>query len=392
MQQVKSIVSLRKLVLFFVVVIGLGSCQESSVVEETAEERGLPEIYTSEELQAALDSVFMSEIGAREPGAGILISYNGQAIISKGYGLENISSGSPISPETNFRMASVSKQFTALAVLTLVDNGQLNLDDPVNKLLGISGMEGVQVHHLLNHTSGIPVYDNYFENEWNVAPVAENSHVLSWYHINNEPTFEPGSKWEYSNGAYNLLATIVESVSGQPFHIYTRENVFEPMGMKATNYFNLAHPINIPNRAYCYEEVEGKWNQVDGNKLNGLVGEGAVYTSLRDYGMYEHALRTKSGMSQNIMGNLFQINQTPIVDAESTFPFVEGNPVWYHNGWFVSNDVAFHAGGWKGTSTFVMRGLKSPLTIAVFRNSNEDASHLVSQAYLLTKSYLKHTL
>ncbi len=330
-----------------------------------------------------------SKVDSVGAGAGLLINYEGEPILIKGYGLENYSRRIPISPNSNFRMASVSKQFTALAILTLIDAGKLSYDSPVNIILDIDGMEGVQIHHLLNHTSGIPSYEDYFENEWKEARIAENHHVLEWYRENHELSFEPGTEFEYSNGGYNLLATIVEEVSGMPFMLYAREFVFRPFGMKTTDYFNLAHPNMIFNRAYCYDlNDQGQWVQVDGNKLNGLQGEGAVYTNLADYAAFDKNLRSKKVLSNQLFDTYYSDNYSIPFERNLDVSYLRSHPVHYSNGWYVTPTTVFHSGAWIGARTFVIRDLDRPLTVAVFRNSNEEAHDLAEHVYDLVDSYL----
>ncbi|HKL03945.1 MAG TPA: serine hydrolase domain-containing protein, partial [Cryomorphaceae bacterium] len=204
----------------------LTACGDNSNPVEVPAEIAVPEITTREELKSLVDSVFEAEMPEGEPGGAYMVAYNGRILIAESFGLQVYSSKVPISLNTNFRMAAVSMQFTAMAALTLVDQGKLSLGDSVNQILGITSMPGVKVGHLIHHTSGIPSYESYFINEWQGGIIATNADVLEWYAENGAPTFEPGTAFEFSNGGYNLLASVVEKVSGTDFETYAKRAVF----------------------------------------------------------------------------------------------------------------------------------------------------------------------
>lgn len=135
----------------------------------------------------------------------------------------------PITSATNIRMASVSKQFTTLCILSLVDKGALNLNDSLNKYWAYPVFKNMTVNNLLNHTSGIADYDEYFNKSWDRSKIVENKDVLKWLSTNPSPVFKPGENWEYSNTAYLVLAILIEKVSGKEFSSYAQENVFQKL-------------------------------------------------------------------------------------------------------------------------------------------------------------------
>ncbi|VAV85273.1 Beta-lactamase class C-like and penicillin binding proteins (PBPs) superfamily [hydrothermal vent metagenome] len=314
-------------------------------------------------LQTSIDSLFNSEVEENESGAAILVSYDSEMIIGKGYGLRDIENNEPITTNTNMRMASVSKQFTALSVLSLVDKGLLSLNDSIKKIWPYHVFENITIQHLLNHTSGLADYEApYFLKDWDKSKIVENKDILDWLSTNPKPIFEAGKGWEYSNTAYVVLANLVEKVSGKEFSIYAKKNVFEKAGMKEANYYNLANPIKIKERAYCYEKDSlGNWGKVDGNFMNGLMGDGSVYTSVEDYFEYDLALRKKSILSEETHDLIFKPSSTYQVNGEDRH---------YAMGWVVTDSTATHTGGWFGTNTFTKRYLNKPLTIAIFMNRN----------------------
>lgn len=151
-----------------------------------------------EKLQTSIDSLFNSEIGENEPGAAILVSYDGEMIIGKGYGMRDLEGKEPITKSTNMRMGSVSKQFTALTVLSLVDNGKLSLSDSVNSIFPSKTFKDVTIEQLINHTSGLSDAEEAFFTEWDSTKIAENKDVLDWYLIENRTITTPGEKYQYN--------------------------------------------------------------------------------------------------------------------------------------------------------------------------------------------------
>ena len=364
-----------KIILFYLTLL-LFSCQ--STTGDKTGELAAP----LARLQAGIDSLFHAKIADDEPGAAILIAVNGEALIKKGFGVRDLRTKAPITPTTNMRLASVSKQFTALTVLSLVDQELVALDDTVSKYLPYPAFDNVTIQQFLNHTSGIANYDQYLNN-WDQPRIAENHDLLAWYAAENPaPEFAPGTKYEYSNAGYNLLATLVETVSNMEFGEYARKHVFEKAGMQATNYFNLARPVDIPERAFCYEQDStGKWKQVDSNILNGMVGEGAIYTSISDYLAYDRALLNKSILSEAMHDLIFVPTSVPFVQS--------GREFRYGMGWLLRDTIALHAGGWYGTTTMTKRYLTVPLTLAIFTNRHDlFESGLYGQADRLVRKYM----
>lgn len=373
-------------IILFIALIGCKSQADKSVVSNSAE---------LEKLKTNIDSLFNSQINENEPGAAILISYEDELIIGKGYGLRDIESNEPITASTNIRMASVSKQFTALCILSLVDKELLNLNDSLNKYWDYPVFKNITIEHLLNHTSGLPDYYEHFEKNWDKSKIVENKNVLDWLATNPGPVFKPGENYEYSNTAYIVLALLVEKVSGKEFSEYAKENVFEKAGMLKTNYYNLAEPIVIPERAYCFEKDSlGIFNKVDGFYQNGVMGDGAVYTSVNDYFKYDLALRNKTILSAKTHELVFKPSSMVLPEDEKyQFDFLKGMDERYALGWFMTDSLALHTGSWNGTRTIVVKEFGRPLTIAIFLNfaSSDTRTKLIEETYKLVDEYIKTT-
>ncbi len=344
------------------------------------------------ELEIKLDSIFEQLVKPGDPGAALMVAYEGEILIGKGYGLRNLKTKDPITVNTNMRMGSVSKQFTALAVLALVDQGKLSLSDTVYNIYPYDVFRNVTIEQLLHHTSGLADAEEAFFTEWDSTRIAQNKDVVDFYEKNPPSQSDPGTEWQYNNGTYELLAAIVEEVSGQDFADFTREHVFKKAGMNRTHFFNLAKPTEIKKRAYCYEKDSlGQWQQVDGHYLNGLLGAGGMYTSISDYFSYTQALRSKSIVSPETHEYIFTTPDIPIPVGEGeALAFLEGKTSFYAKGWEVSEDLATHGGGWFGTNTFVIHHLQRPLDIAIFMNNDRlFSSSLIEDTYQAVMAYLQ---
>mgnify|MGYP000595600668 CR=1 FL=1 len=368
---------MRRLFTPLISLIFLFSCSE----EEKKLERP-SEPITSTTYKAKMDSVLNAKVKEDEPGIVVLVAFDGEVLFAEGFGMRNVEKGEKLTPTSNMRMASVSKQFTALCMLTLVNEGKISLDDEASDYLPYPIFEGIKVEQLLNHTSGLPDYYRYFEDKKEEFEVIENQDVLDWLATGPEPVFPPGEGWEYSNTAYLMAALIVEKVSGQEFSAYAKENVFKPSGMASTNYFNLASPVDIPERSLCYQKNPlGSFAAGDGFFMNGVMGDGAVYTSAKDYFRYDQTLRNKALLSEELHDFIFQ----PSSEYEE-----DGEKEQYGMGWGVSENSASHTGGWIGTNTYTKRFLDKPLTIALFANRDDFFEMgLIGQTEKLTLWYLE---
>ncbi len=315
-------------------------------------------------LKTDIDLLFKAEIDEGEPGAAILVSYDSKMIIGKGYGVQNLEDNTPISTSTNFRMASLSKQFTALTILSLVDENRISLNDSLFSFFPCETFKGVTIQHLLNHTSGIIDAENIFFKEWKSEKNVTNKDFLDWYEKENRKLSKPGEKYQYNNGAYAILPLIVEKVSGQKFESYIKENIFTKLGMRNTDFLNPELPIEIKEMAHCHEKDSfGNWSRVKQHFLNGVLGAGGVYTNVEDYFKYVIALDSRTIFFNSSTHDLIfkpTVQVTPI----------DSDNFYYAMGWFVNENIAGHLGSWFGTNTSVRRDFEKPLTIAIFMNRN----------------------
>ena len=244
-----------------------------------------------------LSAVF-SDLTATEPGCAALVVSHGKTVFQQGYGLADLERHTPITPTTNFRLASVTKQFTATAIMLLVKDGKLKYDETLGEIFPDfpAYARDITVRNLLNHTSGLPDYEDLWDGQFPSTPDAElpqirDAQVLQLMKAQSKGKFAPGTRWSYSNSGYAVLSQIVEKTSGQPFEDFLRSRIFEPLGMTNTVAF-INTRNSVSNRAYGYRKGTGGWIFSDQSSTSAVLGDGGVYSSIADFEKWIDALRT----------------------------------------------------------------------------------------------------
>jgi CubicO group peptidase (beta-lactamase class C family) len=215
-------------------------------------------------------------------GACVMAIDDGEVMFEQAYGLADVENKTPCTVETNYRMASVSKQFTATAVMLLVDRGKLSLDDTLAKFFPGFPEWGrkITVKQLLTHTSGLPAYEELIPPGTTLQ--LNDVDVLHMMMDAKKPNFPAGEKFEYSNSGYTVLGLIVEVAADQPFHQFILTEVLRPLGM--SNSVLYQRGLNeVPHRAFGHSQKGDKWVRSDQSVTSATRGDGAIYTSLRDY-------------------------------------------------------------------------------------------------------------
>jgi CubicO group peptidase (beta-lactamase class C family) len=234
-------------------------------------------------LEAQVDALFAPWNSLNTPGAAVAVIKDGIVVYRKGFGSAQLEYGIPITPSTVFHVASVSKQFTAMAITMLEAAGKLSADDDYRKYLPEMPDFGtkVTIRNLLNHTSGIrDQWELLILSGWRMDDVITQDHVLDRLRRQKELNFAPGSRWLYSNSGFTLLAEIVARASGKPFTEWTKANIFDPLGMTSTH-FHLDHTEIVRNRAYSYVGTPGGgYRQAPLNYAN--VGATSLFTTVED--------------------------------------------------------------------------------------------------------------
>ncbi|MBR0849168.1 beta-lactamase family protein [Bradyrhizobium diazoefficiens] len=253
-------------------------------------------------LDDQIDAVFADMDKPQHPGAALLVVDRGDIICRKCYGLADLETDRPITPDTSFYLASLSKQFTAMAIMLLVDDGSLSYEDRLSTFfpqLPAWGAE-ISVRNLLHHTVGLPDYLEYLgargrTPEWTGDVPgdvlgATNEAVLEWITRLPTPDFPAGSRFAYSNTGYVLLAMIVAAVSGQSFADFLKTNVFDPLGMKHTLVYDATRPT-LHKLAHGYLNENGSFRRWDYPLLT--AGDGGLFSTLDDLFLWDQALNTE---------------------------------------------------------------------------------------------------
>jgi CubicO group peptidase (beta-lactamase class C family) len=321
-----------------------------------------------------IDSIFASLKSSNAPGAAVLVVRNGQPVFRRGYGVTDLRSLHPIDAKTNFRLASFTKQFTAASIMLLVRDGKLHYDDHLTDVFPEFPAYGksITVRNLLNHTSGLPDYEDILMNQYPDTPEEKipqilDAGVLKLLEQQTSGKFAPGSKWEYSNSGYAVLAMIVEKVSGKSFGQFLQERIFTPLKMNNTLAYEKGKN-EVPHRAYGHSKIDGVWHETDQSPTSAVLGDGGIYSSLDDLAKWDRALRDHTLLSEAEMRPAL----TPVQPMDGPPKFPEGKPVSYGFGWFLDpyqgHKRMSHDGNTIGFRTTIQRFPADQLTVIVLAN------------------------
>lgn len=249
-------------------------------------------------LDVEIDAVFADMDKPQHPGAALLVVDRGEIICRKCYGLADLEADRPITTDTSFYLASISKQFTAIAIMLLVNDGRLSYQDRLSTFfpqLPAWGAE-ISIRNLLHHTAGLPNYLEFLNSsgrtpEWtgDVLSVT-NEAVLEWITRLPTPDFPVGSRFTYSNTGYVLLAMIVATVSGQSFAAFLKANVFDPLRMRHTVVYDATRPT-LYRLAHGYLNEHGLFKRWDNPLL--MAGDGGLFSTLDDLLLWDQALNAE---------------------------------------------------------------------------------------------------
>jgi CubicO group peptidase (beta-lactamase class C family) len=329
---------------------------------------------------ARIDSLMSSIYRSDSPGAAIAVINGGRISFKKGYGLADMGSKAPITSATNFNICSMTKQFTAYAILQLQREGKLSLEDRLSRFFPDFAPEvasRVSVRQLLTHSSGIMDHYSFvdrgqYREFWDKDVLAVLRTVDSVY-------FTPGTRYRYSNTAYCLLALIVEQASGESYPAYVRNHVFTPLGMIRSNV--IQPEFTIPDRAvgYAWDKDTLRRSDAEENFFFSTMGDGGAYTSIDDYLRWLTAIQQKRGL-----------HPTLVSEAQSAqFPIDTARQLSYGFGWFVAGSgdsrLVYHTGSNGGFRTIVVMQPSAGYAVVIFSNRSgvelEDLVRLINTIY-----------
>lgn len=330
----------------------------------------------AQDLTQQIDAVFRSYASQDAPGMAVLALRDGKIVFEGAYGLADLEHRLPITSKTDFRLASLTKQFTATGIMLLAHDGRLRYDDPITRFFPEFPAYGKQitVRHLLNHTSGLLDYEDiYAEQTRGLAedrvPQIHDDEILRMMEKQTTTKFMPGTRWEYSNTGYALLAMIIEHASGKTYPEFIRDRILLPLNMTSTvAYVNGRNAV--PNRAFGYRRSKdgNHWEFSDQSPTSAVLGDGGIYTSITDMAKWDAALRNHTLLSTVEM----QAAITP-VPFEAKGPHDE--PAQYGFGLFVDaykgRKRMWHYGETCGFLTSIQRLTDDKITVVVLANRTD---------------------
>jgi CubicO group peptidase (beta-lactamase class C family) len=312
-------------------------------------------------LARSIDGVMSVIYKPSEPGAAILVQKGGRTIFRKGYGMADIELGVPVEPDMVFRLGSITKQFTAVSILMLAEQGKLGLQDEITKFLPDYPTQGrkITIEHLLTHTSGIQSYTDM--SEW--LPLWRKDFTLPELIdlFKNKPMkFEPGERWSYNNSGYVLLGAIIEKVSGQTYEQFVDTHIFKPLGLKGSCYDSTERII--PRRVPGYELGQKGIVNASYLSMTQPYAAGSLASTVDDLAVWSQAV---------FAGRL--VKKEWLDKAFTPFRLKNGESSGYGFGWFITNyqghRIVEHGGGINGFSTYEMTLPEDGIFIAILTNS-----------------------
>jgi CubicO group peptidase (beta-lactamase class C family) len=339
-----------------------------------------------------IDSLF-AKYNQLTSGVAVAVVKDGKVVLSKGYGMANLEYDIPVTPRTVFYVASVSKQFTAFSIYLLEKRGKLSFEDDIRKYIPElpDYSKTIRIKHLLAHTSGIKDQLALLTLAgWRMDDVMTTEQILKILSRQKELNFETGSQYSYSNSGYTLLAEIVARITGKSFAQFTKEEIFQPLGMNNTLFYD-DHEQIVKNTAYSYELKNGQYKKMNLNYSN--VGPAGVFTTVEDLCNWTKNFEQPKVGDKEIID---RFNQSSTFDngQRVLFSIVDGDSSFHSKGQFTRNyrgvGVYNHSGHLAGFRSFLMRMPDKHLSIITL--SNDEHNEAFKNANSISEFYLKNEL
>jgi CubicO group peptidase (beta-lactamase class C family) len=335
-----------------------------------------------------LERIFKNLTDGQSPGAAVLVRENGQTSFRGGYGVRDLRTRRAIDSHTNFRLASCTKQFTAMAVMLLVHDGKMQYDEPLTDVFPGFPDYGktITLRNLLNHTSGLPDYEDLMDqipqghSRWTENRQIHDAEVLALLEGQQGGKFRPGTQWSYSNSGYVILGLAVAKVAGRPFEDFLQERIFAPLNMNHTLAY-VRGKNEVPDRAYGHSKEGEAFVETDQSATSATLGDGGIYSNLEDLAKWDDALTHHTLLAANEM----QPALTPVKPADGSLPRWASGPgdtnpqisqlVFYGFGWFLDDyrghQRMWHYGDTTGFKTAIERFADGKLTVIVLSNRSD---------------------
>lgn len=324
--------------------------------------------------QANKYSEFISCMKSKGLSTGnILVYEKGEIVFQSSNGLRSIDPIDSLTLNSQFRLASVSKQFTSVAVMKLKQEGKLDYDQKVSSILNDFPHDNITIKHLLQHTSGIADYikiinQNYVPQNSTKRNILGNNEILDiFYNSNPKLKFQPGEKYEYSNTGYLVLASIVEEVSKQHFREFLKENIFDPLNMNNTLLYSYkeGYDSDMPNRVFGYSLNEDKdgYELNDYHIVNDVRGDGGIYSTINDLFKWNMALLDYKVVPKKLLDEAWRVGTLN-----------NGEDSGYGYGWVIGDSSkpksVFHSGGWVGFVTYLYNEIDTKSGYVILTNDS----------------------
>jgi CubicO group peptidase (beta-lactamase class C family) len=329
------------------------------------------------------------------PGMAAVLIRNGRIAYRRTFGYADLDARRPITPDTQFLLATVTKQFTAMAIMILAERHKLQFEDTLARFCpefpGYA--QTITIRHLLNHTAGLTQYQELLVGQVDYAtyftssrspPAAHEytaAEALQALSRQEQLRFRPGDKFEYSDSAYVVLAQIIERATGKRYAEFLKETIFDPLGMQDTLVVD-ERKQKVPRLALGYAKRNGEWQDITYSPENSIYGEDGIYSTVNDLHKWDQALYTERLVSRSML----EMASTPgrTNDGKEIATDILPRPNSYGFGWFISSlhgekDVE-HSGGWSGHETHILRVPGRRITAIVLTNSsNHDVPEIAQE-------------
>jgi len=350
-----------------------------------------------EHLQKYFQSLFPGDSVNTAPGFAVLVKKDGKVVFEKGYGVRDLRTTTAIDAQTNFRLASFTKQFTAMAMMLLVRDGKLRYDESLTEIFPEFPAYGktITVRNLLNHTGGLPDYEDLMDAAektkgqiWSAEKQIQDAEVLQLLEKESHGKFTPGTKWEYSNSGYVVLGLIVAKVYGKSFGEFLQERISSPLKMNHTLVFEKGKN-EITNRAYGHSKREHIFAETDQSSTSATQGDGGIYSNLEDLSKWDEALRDHTLLSeQEFLPAITPAKLPPGAEAklaEDVPDSLRGHASAYGFGWFLNlqdpHPLMWHYGDTTGFKSAILRYTRDNVTVIVLCNRTDlDSAALALRA------------
>lgn len=301
----------------------------------------------------------MRDYTGRVPGASVLVLRDGMPAVRRSYGLADLEAGTAATAQTNYRLASISKQFTATAVLLLAEDGRLHLHDRVRRWLPTlpAATADITLHQLLTHTSGLVDYEEVMDAT--DPRQVHDADVLRLLESQDRTYFAPGTGYRYSNSGYALLALVVERASGRRYADFLRERIFQPLGMRHAVAYE-AGRSEVAHRAYGYSFEGDAWKRTDQSTTSAVLGDGGIYASIDDLAKWDAALQD---------GRLLKASSLRLAFTPATG--TDDPDVHYGYGWRITGETVWHSGETIGFRNVIVRYPQRRMTVVLLTNRND---------------------